>query len=465
LVWLHSLANLSMKTVQYSTSLATGREDVDFRNDAHPPILGPVPLTFDGCTTHFEEMTPNSDRDHKTWKPFEHYVAHLDLPGSANVYSYVSGSFYPDDGTYYSARISDPRVGYYGAFHGNGAAADGPFGDLGKPFVGLAQLYVKRADDNGFVPVPPTLGVLEARALRSMLPNIKSELSSLNSLYELKDLPSLPRTLRGLSRFAFSRGSRKTLRGLLRAGSDAYLQAQFNVLPLLSDIASVFRAVSSYERRLNDLLRRAGKRQSRHFAYSFEEYDGVADSTGFRYLTPINSIGPETGNAVSIVRNAGATRSQFHAQIEYNFNYTQYQVEHARLLGALDSLGVNLNPAIIWNAIPWSFVVDWVFGISRWLSSYKLENMEPQINILRYLWSIRRERTTILTRAHARVGTWPCPLQNTGHVGVVQEVAYRRQPGLPTTSSIESSGLNPKEFSFSAALVLSRSRRRTKVRR
>jgi hypothetical protein len=461
MVWLRSHINLSMKTVQFNQGLATGREDVEFKNNAHPPILGPVPLTFDACTRHFEEMTPNSDGNRRTWKPFEHYSCHADIPNTANVYSYVSGSFYPDDKTYYSARITDPRVGYYGAYQSNGAAIDGPFGDLGRPFSGLDQLYVKRVTDNGFVPVPADLDSLNARALRLFSPTIKAELSSLNSLYELKDFVSLKKSLLGVKKLLFN-SSRRPLRDLLRLGSDAYLQAAFNIAPLLSDITSVFNVVSAYERRLNDLLRRAGKRQSRHFAYSFEEFPSKTDTSAFRFLTPPTAVGPEIGNGVSIVRHTGTTFSQFHAQIEYNFNYTQYQVEHARLLGVLDSIGFNLNPAIIWNALPWSFVVDWVIGIGRWLDSYKIENMKPQINILRYLWSVKRSRETNLSRHHGRLGSWQCPLQNTGHVATILETSYRRSVGLPTTSSIESSGLNPKEFSLSAALVLSRRRRRNK---
>jgi hypothetical protein len=447
-----------MKTVTSIDGLAVGRDDVTFKNDAHPPASVLIPLTFDACTKHFEEMTPNSDGDRRAWKPFEHYSCHAAIPGSANVYSYVSGAFYPDDKTYYSALVTDPRAGYYGAYSGNGAPLDGPFGDMGRPFSGLDQLYVKRTDDNGFVPAPSDLAQLNARALQSMLPSLRNELSSLNSLYELKDIPSLPRTLRGIALFGNIPKKRESLRSLLRLGADSYLQAQFNILPLLSDIASIFKTMSAYERRLNDLLRRAGKRQSRHFVYSFVEFPARPDSSDARFLTPPNAAGPELGNAVYIDRYCGETLSQFHAQIEYNFNYTQYQVEHARLLGVLDSLGVNLNPAIIWNALPWSFVVDWVFGVSRWLSSHKLSNMEPQINILRYLWSIKRTRQVKLTRHHIRVGSWPCPLQNTGHLASTLETSYRRSVGLPTSSSIESSGLNLKEFSLAAALVLSRKR-------
>ncbi len=145
----------------------------------------------------------------------------------------------------------------------------------------------------------------------------------------------------------------------------------------------------------------------------------------------------------------------FHAQIEYNYNYTQYQVEHARLLGYLDALGVNLNPSIIWNALPWTFVVDWVLSIGQYLDDFKVENMRPQINIRRYLWSVSRGRVITVHRAVRLKLTdeqfWiPLP--------TVRQTAYRRQVSGVSSSSILSSGLTLKEVSLGAALVIVRKR-------
>jgi hypothetical protein len=168
-------------------------------------------------------------------------------------------------------------------------------------------------------------------------------------------------------------------------------------------------------------------------------------------------------------RQVSYDASAFHAEIEYNYNYTQYQTEHARLLGLLDYFGVNLNPQIIWNAIPWSFVVDWVFSVGRFLDRFKVSNMEPKINIRRYLWSIKRKRTVVTTRYTIPIESWWHPPLKLSHhrtvpASVVEETAYRRQVGLPGSSLIESSGVSLKEFTLGAALVLSRRRHSHKPR-
>jgi len=150
----------------------------------------------------------------------------------------------------------------------------------------------------------------------------------------------------------------------------------------------------------------------------------------------------------------------FHAEIEYNYNFTQYQVANAQLLGMLDAMGVNLNPAIIWNAIPWSFVIDWVFGISRWLDQYKELNMEPVINIHRFLTSVTYRRRILVSRSLIRettyhdIGSNEYVKDTSGPLPVTTESAYRRDVGMPTSSSVQQSGLNLKEFTLGAALIL-----------
>jgi hypothetical protein len=155
--------------------------------------------------------------------------------------------------------------------------------------------------------------------------------------------------------------------------------------------------------------------------------------------------------------------SVFHAEIQYNYNYNGFQVAHAQLLGLLDAMGAQLNPQIIWNAIPWSFVVDWVLGVSRWLGQFKGYNMEPVINIQRFLTSVKRTRSVYITLENERMvdlvsgGYW-----YQGYPGLrntlpgVHESAYRRDVNLPTVSSILASGLTLTEISLGAALVTSR---------
>jgi hypothetical protein len=397
----------------------------------------------------FEESVVNDEGSRHLWKTWEHYKrATVRIP-----------AFYKET-VYYNGNTAQPFVSVCDASPIVGNYSD--FGASGVPTVGLDSWYSKRPD-GGFINPPQDLDQLVSRALRSMMPQVKAELSLLNSLIELKDFKTLPRTIASVGKFVVKTG--KTLRQLLRAGSDVYLQQQFNILPLLSDISGLSAALSRTEKRVNDLVSRQGRVQTRHFMAHLEpgsvRYDSSSIksvSTSSRFVGLTESWGGQ--QRVRFDRTVVSDTTLFHAEVQYNYNYTEYQIAHAQLLGLLDALGVNLNPAIIWNALPWSFVVDWVVGVSQWLDRYKVSNMNPVVNILQFLWSVSRRRTIVISMK----GLPSNPAHSYSQEQPVQstvEVAYRRQVGMPTGSSIESSGLSPREFSLGAALVLSRKRRRS----
>lgn len=398
----------------------------------------------------FEEITPNSEGSRSDWKEFEHYkLSHT--PNDLTFRHHLDYGGY--DTTVWQGVLP---AGSYHTYHGRG------FGDPGMPLNGLPGLYSKRAD-GGFVPPPADLSSVLARATRSLLPEMKSELSLINSVIELKDFASVPNTLRQIYNLPDSiRKGYLTLRNVLRAGSNAYLQKKFAWDPLISDISSIYTALARYERRLNDLVSRAGGRRVKHFTVSLQEFKDYAEET-ITDLQCVPAIGSDSFGTIynkdyyHLYRRVICEPSRCHVEIQYNYNYTEYQRAHARVLGLLDALGVNLNPAIIWNAIPWSFVIDWVIGVGRWLDQFKVTNMTPQINIQRCLWSILRKRRIILGRYRpgppyfsSRGPDAPFPMTH--------ESAYRRGLWQPESSWITASGLSLNEITLGAALVLVRGR-------
>jgi hypothetical protein len=416
----------------------------------------------------YEEIYPAQSGSHKSeWTSFEHYKVSsgdVQIPGKLD-YSLPTVWGAPSYQTTWGQPV-----------HPYAAYSSDWFGEAGQLNFGLTPLYVKRPD-GGFVPPPGDLDFLVQRSLDAMLPRIKSDLSLINSVIELKDFYSLPHTIaqiaslpdlyKSLGRlippggltFSSLRGFTRPLREWFRAGADSYLQAKFNILPLLSDIAALSHAMSRVDRRLNDLITRSGNVRRRHYTSLIAELHPTQDEKTVSF----SSTYPgeyEIVSHLTLERYSYPTSTTFHAEIEYNYNYTRYQVEHARILGFLDAIGLNLNPAIIWNAIPWSFVVDWVIGISQWLSQQRIGLMDPKINIRRYLWSVKRARSIISTGRSVRpfygFGGEPNVTSPTVPLPVVNEVAYRRQLYEPGLSSIRLSGLNPQEFTLGAALVISR---------
>lgn len=418
-------------------------------------------IPIEAYSPRFERITPNSTGSRRAWKSFQHYLSAQVTPSPRvgwNLTGGRPGMVYA--GGYYQGLVTNPWVGYYKYYPYSHSAR---YGDMGRLDASLPTFYEPEADGS-FVPPPDDLNNLTQRALSTMLPIIKAELSVPNFILELKDfkrpaskIVSLVRsplwkwTLRIWARQGLQALSWKQL---LRTTAGQYLNYKFNLRPLVSDISKIYLAMSRTERRINDFITRAGKPQNKHFCFKWQEFEDEADEVSVAG-TYHDQFGG--GSQCGCSRQVFYEPSAFHAQIQYNYNYTGYQVEHARLLATLDALGINLNPAIIWNAIPWSFTVDWVLGVSRWLDTLKTENMRPQINIRRFLWSIKRSRKIVVSKGVRSIVPLDGIIQN--QMPVVYQTAYRREVKLPSSSSITSSGLSPEEFSLGAALVIARRRR------
>jgi len=231
---------------------------------------------------------------------------------------------------------------------------------------------------------------------------------------------------------------------------------------LISDIKAVITALSATRERLKRDLDASGSPVTSRYrkvllpkptfvdeTEPLDEYRGLWNDTNL--IWPSFAAFQDT---FRITRSVVNVSSVFHAQLQYIAKYTKVQRENALLFSRLDDLGVNLNPAIIWNAIPWSFVVDWIVNVQSLLDKFAIGFMDPEVQILQYSYSIRRERNIRLTISVNH---------NDGQSGwaeyrfpTVNQVAYRRVVDMPKPSLVELSGLSLKEFSLATALVLSR---------
>jgi hypothetical protein len=422
------------------------------------------------------------------WKNCQHHTVKYGVGTTSKTYGFPFVLKSATDIGHYTGGFAPFELAYSGL-------AFSTYGPLGDHLTGLPNLLQDEELGDGFVPKPTNLDQYITASLGAMLPKIRAEMSLVNSLVELKDFRHLPSTLLGLKNFASRlsnvvkrktklKGGTKLARGSFSAStptmseslgvaSDAYLQQQFNILPLLSDICGFNTAIRRTRSRVNDLLVRQGKRQIKHFKLLVPMNQAASTSGealyqlhGGQFDGYIGNTSVQTGAYASPACSFKCVRevipdtyAEFHAQVEYNFWFTRFQTENARWLGLLDALGVNLNPAIIWNAIPWTFVVDWVVDISQWLNQRKVLNMEPAVNISRYMWSWKFQRTVRL-RIAANSELSPDFL---GYVYLpdLQETIYRRELSNPTyIQYLTGSGLSSRELSLGVALAITSGKRR-----
>jgi len=452
-----------------------------------------------------------------SWKPVQHYKCWVDT--GVNIandrlefqWGCLSGTAI---GSYISDRLGKNAPRLLVTDHPTFRSAFGTFGshNLDLPII------MQDTPDDGFVPKPVGLAVLTEYALKGMLPHIKEEMSLVNSVIELRDFKSLPETLRRIGRLSkflareFVFGPKRlfpsivkdiptfkvrhvnyrltdsiisrvrshfkhvfgpTLREMFQASADGYLQAEFNVLPLLRDMQTLWVSLVKLDKRFSRLISEQGRRQKKHYNFEWQEPESPAlyiKTVSYALnlnqfagsINPPGFTGCERGHLLGFQVTRRVTHYQptkYHAQVEFNYHFTRFQNENAQLLYFLDVVGVHLNPAIIWNAIPWSFLVDWVIGVSRWLGDRKSLNMEPVVNISRFLWSIeyhRRIRTSFQTYQKG----YDIPVTLETYLPDMYESTYRRDVTLPSRSAaIFGSGLNSSELSLGAALAITRKRR------
>jgi len=376
-------------------------------------------------------------------------------------------------GAYLSENVEHAEVAYL-TYSSSKAET---FGGYGKRDSSLPA-FIQAPDQSGiFIPSGKATNNEIQACVNKLMPIIKAEISLPNFLYELKDFrrPVLALTklfnktsfkefLKKISKLAYNPKDYQTtkwghkdvtFRFLAQNAASLYLEYRFNFAPLVSDIHKLYLGLSRTRDRIADLLDREAKPQRKHMTVSFMEFGAspVTDqtTTGGYYRNLQLASAPHRH-----IRTVIYEPSKLHVEIQYNYNYTEAMRQHALLLGFLDSLGVNLNPQIIWNAVPYTFIIDWVLGISKSLGDYKLSNLRPVINIQKSLWSITRARTLrLVDRREAWTPRWPpqeTPLPN------VYETAYRRDVNFVSSSSLTTSGLSLDEFSLGAALLIARRR-------
>jgi len=194
------------------------------------------------------------------------------------------------------------------------------------------------------VPSPVNdVGLLGAKFYNEMRPN-KADFSGLNALIELKDLPRmLNQRLR-------------TLKDI----NDWYLAVTFGWLPLLDDIRSMVKTQQQMQKKLNFLIKNEGKPLRRRSRVKYERTDLFDNSyEGYWCIQPGN-LDFFFYKSVPKLREVAYTDTSYWASARFVYVLPPGPRDilwKARMLGLL--FGLNVTPAAVWNALPWSWLVDW----------------------------------------------------------------------------------------------------------
>lgn len=236
-----------------------------------------------------------------------------------------------------------------------------------------------------------------------------------NFLAELGDLKSL------LSLWSSRSGLVKNLAG-------ARLNYSFGWKPTIGDIAAMIDSVRSFEQKLR----------------LFRESLGSVSNRNYSMLNRnISKSGTFNLGDIHYRVDWTATLSG-RVKVHLKFRYDPIKVmtdTETNIRGLLDVLGFELNPRIIWDALPFTFVIDWFFGVGNWLQNFKIDTLELPVHCLDASVSYKE-----VLKVESRLSVNPTgyPTDSTSIElmdGCVSTSEYfERQPFLPDAATLSGLG-------------------------
>jgi hypothetical protein len=299
---------------------------------------------------------------------------------------------------------------------------------------------------------------LGATAIRRSSPN-KPVIDLATTIGELRSegLPSM---------FGSIISRSKTLRDLAANGGKEYLNAQFGWAPLMRDVQALATEVLATRKRLEQYYRDLSREIRRR--YSFPEISEVTSTTSTiqtdgeywvqgntplgastgRYFT-YHSSAPTGTTVVKSVQNSwfsGAFR-YLNATEEHDMNTLQKFEEDANAL-----LGTRIDPEVLWNLQPWTWLADWFVNYGDVLGN--ISSITADRQVMHYGYIMRTVESHV---EYSVPGLWaasgPTGLGRTRVAGPFHNkvTTVRKHRGAASPFGF---GLNPDSFTASQWAIL-----------
>lgn len=160
--------------------------------------------------------------------------------------------------------------------------------------------------------------------------------------------------------------------GAAKNVAGAHLNYSFGWKPLFSDIREMVGLLQGLQQKIEDFEKAANEVMK-------------SRKTFFKELTAKN--GTLTYGGQHTCAWSGFIQRSKTAGLCYRPQPFQVTRGYKMMLRAyLDALGFELNPRIIWDALPFTFVLDWFFDIGSWIERHKYDTLElPFLHVDSYV--------------------------------------------------------------------------------
>jgi len=326
---------------------------------------------------------------------------------------------------------------------------------------------------------------LDQLALDAMIPELDDGFSMPDFLWELFELKFLwADILRLTTKFPELIGSlwSRPLDEIARA----HLSVSFGWIPFVNDVKTIVSKFLTIADKVDDFIKNSGKRRTLHFQkalspLTFQSASWFSSTSSYELgtedeadLTCLNLMFDRISMTTAFTREV--TGLKYHATMDYTYTIPQMEAGVQQFLAEMDVWGINLSPSDIWQEIPFSFVVDWIFKVGPWLEGFDKDNLPVQVVIHDFCrsYKYRLIQTTKVTgvsyvsypnNPYGETGWYVSP--GSGEVSI-ETSSYYRRPGIPVPSATKYPNLtlpSGKQLALGASLLWTKSRSRHRRRR
>lgn len=265
--------------------------------------------------------------------------------------------------------------------------------------------WVRQSSNYGSPILAPTLDWrsvtdnLRAEAYWTMRPKLASSVDLLNSIIELKDFRDVAKYItpqRIGAALKRSRRAMETHKLCWVGGRRKSIRTPHSPPSLISDISTTASSsLLAKHLALDPLIADMGKiaMELQHLAFTkmrdMELYGVLGSRTHFvRELDPVQSLSLYGSYTNCRIYRGSTSKSVFRAHANLFYRYVPPRAFYA----AMDFWGLSGSIEHLWNAMPWTFISDYFFGIGRSLHVMETDRNVSQVRFRDYTESLLTEK-------------------------------------------------------------------------
>ncbi len=270
-----------------------------------------------------------------------------------------------------------------------------------------------------------------------------------------RSLPTNP--VAGLSQFlgelhegvpkTFGQSLTKERSAYFKGLGSEYLNYQFGWVPFVSDIRKFAHAIKHHNEVINGYRKGSDRKITRRFAFpTTNDYVGGPS----RFITP-GAVTRMSGDGV--VSISSIEECWFEGAFRYHVPVGESHLDKMRRFESYANkvLGLNLNPSLVWELTPWSWLVDWNSNIGDIIHNISYLGQDGLVMQYGYVMMHRKKMTSYVIErcVNALYPFGGCSMTT------VDEYKQRR-PATPYGFGLDPMGFSPKRIAILAALGLTK---------